>query len=135
LRKSILLICVLLAMVSGAFAEEKIFGKPRAKNWISNETYFTYEFSKRPAIGMTVVKIKVFDKTNKRTNDYAIVGVSGMPSMGNAHDSTETTFKQNKKGDYLMPVNIVMLGEWEVRLKFLKDKNEIFSGTIRFNVK
>ncbi len=40
----------------------------------------------------------------------------------------------NKKGDYLLPVNVVMPGEWEVVLNFLKDKKPIYTGSVRFNV-
>lgn len=130
---SIILACIFLSL--NVFAEASIFKKPGVKNWINSDRYFTYEFSKRPAIGLTIVKIKIFDKTNKRTNDYVVKAVSGMPSMGNAHDSLEAAFKQNKKGDYLFPVNIVMLGEWEIRLKFEKNNKEIYSGIIRFDVK
>jgi len=40
----------------------------------------------------------------------------------------------NKKGDYLLPVNVVMPGEWEVVLNFHKDKKPIYTGRARFNV-
>jgi hypothetical protein len=43
-------------------------------------------------------------------------------------------FKLNRKNDYLMPINIVMPGEWEVRLTFLKDGDPVFFGRINFNV-
>ena len=116
-------------------AEVKVFNNPREKNWIDQDTYFTYEFSKRPAIGLLVVKIKVFDRTNTQKSDFLIQGVSGMPSMGTAHDSPLTSFKQSRKGDYLLPVNIVMLGTWEVRVRFIKRKKERYAGSIRFDVK
>jgi len=57
-----------------------------------------------------------------------------MPSMGRTHDSGEVLFKLNKKGDYLLPVNIVMPGEWEVKLSFSKDKRVIYRGSFKFNV-
>ena len=57
-----------------------------------------------------------------------------MPSMRGAHDSGEVPFKLNKKGDYLLPVNVVMPGEWEVKLVFMKDKEPVFRGRITFKV-
>ncbi len=57
-----------------------------------------------------------------------------MPSMAGAHDSGEVAFKLNKKGDYLLPVNVVMPGGWEVRLTFSRNGVVIFRGRILFDV-
>jgi hypothetical protein len=57
-----------------------------------------------------------------------------MPSMRGAHDSGDVDFKLNKKNDYLLPVNIVMPGDWEVRVTFLKDGKPVFHGGITFDV-
>jgi hypothetical protein len=57
-----------------------------------------------------------------------------MPEMKGAHDSGEVPFKLNKKGDYLLPVNVVMPGEWEVKLVFLKGKEPVYRGRITFKV-
>ena len=54
--------------------------------------------------------------------------------MRGAHDSGEVPFKLNKKGDYLLPVNVVMPGEWEVKLIFMNDTGPIFRGRITFKV-
>jgi len=37
-------------------------------------------------------------------------------------------------GDYLLPVNVVMPGEWEVKLVFMKGKEPVFRGRITFKV-
>lgn len=108
--------------------------KPGSKIWLNKDIYFTYEFDKRPVLGNVIVKIKIFGKNDARNNDYTVTGLSGMPKMSGAHDSPETAFQQNKKGDYLLPVNVVMPGEWEVKLKFRKKGAEIISETIGFNV-
>ncbi len=95
---------------------------------------FTYEFDKTPKMGMAILKIRLYDETGKRTTSLDISGRSDMPSMSGAHDSGEVLFKLNKKGDYLLPVNIVMPGEWEVRLVFSLNKEVIFRGRFKFNV-
>jgi len=67
--------------------------------------------------------------------EYSINAISGMPSMSGMHDTPETNFKLNKKGDYLFPVDVVMPGTWQVSLKIFKDKKPVSSGVILFDVK
>lgn len=107
---------------------------PGKKCRISDEIYFTYEFSAKPRMGTVILKIRVFDKGGAQITPFLIKGRSDMPSMRGAHDSGDVEFKLNRKNDYLMPVNIVMPGEWEVRLTFLKDGDPVFFGRINFNV-
>ncbi|HEX9920133.1 MAG TPA: hypothetical protein VGB21_01435, partial [Candidatus Methylomirabilis sp.] len=104
------------------------------KCWIGKEYYFIYSFDKKPKMGMVILKIQVFDQAGKRDTSMEITGNSGMPSMRGAHDSGDVSFQLNKRGDYLLPINIVMPGEWEVTLHFLKDKKPIYSGSFRFHV-
>jgi hypothetical protein len=104
------------------------------KCWIRGTLYFTYKFDKTPKLGTAILKIRLFDKTGAQVTTLNIVGISGMPSMGSAHDSGEVPFKLNKKGDYLLPVNVVMPGEWEVKLIFLKGKEPVYRGRITFKV-
>jgi len=101
---------------------------------LDDSHYFIYSFDKKPKMGTNILKIQVFDRDGKRDTSYEITGSSGMPSMGSAHDTGEQPFKLNKQGDYLLPVDVVMPGEWEVELQFLKDKKPIFSGTVNFDV-
>jgi len=104
------------------------------KCWIGADYYFIYQFDRRPQLGTAILKIQLFDKSGNRSTDLNIVGSYGMPSMKGAHDSGNRPFKLNKKGDYLLPVNIVMAGEWEVKLTFLKDNLAIHRGSFRFTV-
>ncbi len=104
------------------------------KCWIGKDYYFIYKFDKAPKMGTTILKIQLFNKNGKRNTNLNIIGNYGMPSMKGAHDSGDEPFKLNKKGDYLLPVNIVMPGEWEVKLTFIKDKKIIYLGKFRFNV-
>jgi hypothetical protein len=108
--------------------------KAGQKTWIGDEYYFVYDFDKKPQMGTIIMKIQVFTKGGNQDSSIEITGNSDMPSMRGAHSSGDQPFKLNKKGDYLLPVNVVMPGEWEVVLNFFKDKKPIYTGSVRFNV-
>lgn len=129
---SIIIIFILLFKLN---VKEKLLDKLSSKTWIDNETYFVYEFDKRPALGTVILNVKIFYKNGSRNNEFVLTGISGMPDMHGIHDSEETVFRQNKKDDYLLPVNVVMPGKWEIKVKFKKDKKEVFNSKINFNVK
>jgi hypothetical protein len=124
---------VVLALAAGTFAAGKASKIESGKNWINAATYFTFEFDKKPMMGVVIAKIKVLDKSGARNNEFTIIGKSGMVSM-RAHDSGEVLFKQNKKGDYLLPVDIAMPGAWAVNVKIMKDKKSVYTGESVFNV-
>ncbi len=129
--------CNAPGLVPGGEQGEPVFQdlpKSGKKCWIGEVNYFTWEFDKTPKMGTSILVIKLHDKDGKRVSDLALVGQSDMPSMRGAHDSGEVAFKTNKAGDYLMPVNVVMPGEWEVRLTFSRNGIVIFRGRIRFDV-
>ena len=108
--------------------------KSGKKCWIGEVNYFTWEFDKTPKMGMSVLIVKLYDKDGKRVSDLAITGRSDMPSMRGAHDSGEAAFKTNRAGDYLLPVNVVMPGDWEVLLTFSRNGIVIFRGRVTFDV-
>lgn len=108
--------------------------KAGQKHWIGNEYYFVYDFNKKPQMGTIILKVQVFSKEGMQDSALEITGSVDMPSMKGAHSTGEQPLKLNKKGDYLLPVNVVMPGEWEVVLSFLKDKKPFYTGSVRFNV-
>jgi len=108
--------------------------KSGKKCWIGEVNYFTWEFDKTPKMGTSILIIKLYDRDGKRVTDVAVTGQSDMPSMRGAHDSGEIAFKNNKAGDYLLPVNVVMPGDWEVRLTFSRNGIVIFRGKVTFDV-
>ena len=127
----------------GVFSTSKVLGADKSavpvlkagqKHWIGEQYYFVYEFDKKPQMGTIIMKIQVFTKGGKQDSSMEITGSADMPSMKGAHSSGEQPFKLNKKGDYLLPLNVVMPGDWEVVLNFSKDKKPIFTGSARFNV-
>jgi hypothetical protein len=122
---------------TGPQSQEPVFqdlAKSGKKCWIGEVNFFTWEFDKTPKMGTSILIIKLYDKDGKRVSDLQITGSSDMPSMRGAHDSGEVSFKNNKAGDYLLPVNVVMPGDWEVRLTFSRNGIVIFRGRIAFDV-
>ena len=122
---------------AGAIVQEPVYNDlPGAgkKCWIGESMYFTYRFDKKPKLGTAILKVQLFDKKGARVTSLDVVGMSDMPEMKGAHDSGDVPFKLNRKGDYLLPVNVVMPGEWEVKLVFMKDKAPVFRGRITFKV-
>jgi hypothetical protein len=122
---------------AGAAKEEIVYKPlpgPGKKCWINEELYFTYKFSEKPKMGTAILVVQVFNKNGDKLTPFLIKGRSDMPSMRDAHDSGDQEFKLNKKNDYLLPVNIVMPGDWEVRLTFLKDGKPLFYGSLTFDV-
>lgn len=104
------------------------------KCWIGDAYYFKWKFDKKPKLGTAFLKVQLFDKAGARATSLKVIGVTDMPSMRGAHDSGEVPLKLNKKGDYLLPVNVVMPGEWEVKLIFMNDTGPVYRGRITFKV-
>ncbi len=100
---------------------------------IGNDKYLIYGFVEKPKMGPVIMKIQVFNKTGEQDRSVAITADSwmpSMPSMGTDHD----IFKLSKKGDYLLPVNITMPGDWEIKITIEKDGKVIYRGSYRFDV-
>ena len=113
------------------YKELPAFGK---KCPLDGDFYFTYEFSEKPKMGTAILKVQVFDAAGQKSASFVITGRYDMPAMSSTHDSGDQEFKLNKKNDYLLPITVVMRGEWEVKLTFVKDGTPLFRGFFRFNV-
>jgi hypothetical protein len=107
---------------------------PGKKFKLNDDFSFTYEFSQRPQMGTVILIIRVTDKNGDQVLPYKITGRSDMPSMRGAHDSGEIAFRTNKANNYLLPVNIVMPGDWEVRVTFSLNDKAVFYGSIHFDI-
>ena len=128
----------LLAWAGAAMQSQELPWKnlksPGNKNRIDDSTYFIYKPSEKPKLGTVILSIQVFNKSAAKDTSFVIKGQYGMPSMPGAHDSGLQTFSLNKAGNYLLPINIVMPGEWEVRLTFFKGNKPVYRGHAKFNV-
>ena len=108
--------------------------EPGKKVPIGSGYYLIYGFDKRPRLGTVIMKVEVFTAEGKKETALKINAEAGMPSMSGAHDTGNLTFTLSKKGDYLLPVNIVMPGDWEIRLTVIKERKVIFRGRYNFDV-
>jgi hypothetical protein len=101
---------------------------------IGNDYYLIYGFDKKPKLGTVIMKVEIFTKEGKKDASMEVKADAGMPSMKGAHETGERPFKLSKKGDYLLPIDIVMPGDWEIRLTLLKEGKVIFRGSYQFDV-
>jgi hypothetical protein len=113
------------------YSELPGFGK---KCRINDDFHFTYEFTEKPRMGTAILRVRIYDRDGNQSTAFTVFSRYDMPSMAGAHDSGEQEFKLNKKGDYLLPVNIAMPGEWEVKLTFKRGDSVVFRGAFRFDV-
>ena len=150
MRKLFIIFLLILASLVAAFSALSVFAQsaapksadvvwtpvpgPGKKCPVNDDYYFKYEFNEKPKMGMSILKIQVFDKKNDQVVPFKMTGRSDMPSMRGAHDSGDVEFKLNRKNDYLLPVNVVMPGDWEIRLIFRLNDQAVFHGSIRFDV-
>ncbi len=108
--------------------------KPGAKATIDADHYFIYGFDKQPKLGATVMRVEIFSRNGKRDTSFVVKGSADMPSMRGAHSSGDTDFSLSTKGVYLLPVQLVMPGDWEIRFTFLKSGKPLHRGSYRFNL-
>jgi len=107
---------------------------PGKKVPIGGDQYLVYGFDKKPKLGTVIMKVEIFTKEGKKDTSVEVKADAGMPSMKGAHETGERPFNLSKKGDYLLPINIVMPGDWEIRLTVLKGGKVIFRGSYQFDV-
>ncbi len=107
---------------------------PGKKVPVGSDYYLLYGFDKKPKLGTLIIKVEIFTKDGKKDTSVEVKADSGMPSMKGAHETGDRSFKLSKKGDYLLPIDIVMPGDWEIRLTLLKEGKVIFRGSHQFDV-
>ena len=107
---------------------------PGKKVPLGNGGYLIYGFDKKPKMGTVIMKVEAYAPDGKRDTSLEVLADSGMPSMRGAHETGDQPFKLSRKGEYLLPVNIVMPGDWEIRLTIKKDGKVIFRGSYKFDV-
>lgn len=112
----------------------QLLPKPGKKVPLGPGHYFVYGFTKPPKIAMCIMKVEIFTKDGKRDTSFVVKGDADMPSMRGAHTMGDKNFSLSKKGDYLLPVPIVMPGDWEVRFTFVKDGRTVLRGIHLFDI-
>ncbi len=101
---------------------------------INNDYYVLYDFDKKPKMGTVILKVSVYTKDGTKDTSLEVAADSGMPSMRGAHDTGDLPMQLSRKKEYLLPINIVMPGEWEIRITIKKSGKVIFRGSHRFDV-
>ncbi len=114
---------------------KSIIPGPKKAHWIDREHYVTYEWNKRPKIGTYILLVNVFDKDKKRVDNLILTADAYMPSMKGSHDTGDKAMKLNKKGQYVIPVYFMMLGDWEIELKFSKGNNRFANAYVKLDIK
>ena len=107
---------------------------PGKKVSIGNGHYLIFGFDKKPKLGTVIMKVEIFTKEGKKDTSFEAKADVGMPSMKGAHDTGDRPFTLSKKGDYLLPINIVMPGDWEIRLTLLRKGEVVFRGSYQFDI-
>jgi hypothetical protein len=107
---------------------------PGQKVPIGNDAYLIYGLDKKPKLGTVIMKVEIYAGNGNKDTSYEVLADSGMPSMKGAHETGEQLFRLSNKGAYLLPVNIVMPGDWEIRITIKKDGKVVFRGSHQFDV-
>ena len=108
--------------------------KPGEKVPIDADHYFTYGFDRPPKIGVAILRVEVFTRDGKRDTSFVVKGDADMPSMRGAHSTGDKDFSLSAKGVYLLPVRLVMPGDWEIRFTFVKNGKALFRGAYLFDI-
>jgi hypothetical protein len=136
--KWLMIALVLFVLAASLFAQEtedyELLPGAGKTCKIGDDYTFVYEFDKTPKMGTAILKIELFGADGEKATDLEIQGSSDMPSMRGAHAGGDVSFKLNRKGVYLLPLNIVMPGEWEVRLVFRRGETVLHRARLLFNV-
>ena len=125
---------LLAASTPAAKVEYQKLPKPGEKVAIDADHYFIYGFDKPPKLGTSIMRVEIFNRNGKRDTSYIVKGDADMPSMRGAHSSGDKEFSLSAKGVYLLPVRLVMPGDWEVTFTFINNNKVKFRGVYLFDL-
>jgi len=112
----------------------QLLSKPGEKIPIGAMYYFTYGFTKPPKLGTAIMRVEIFTRDGVRDTSFVVKGDADMPSMRGAHSTGDKDFSLSAKGVYLLPVRLVMPGDWEVILTFVKGGKKALRGAYLFDL-
>jgi hypothetical protein len=122
------------ATSSSAKRDYQILPRPGEKIPIGATNYFTYGFVKPPKLGTVIMRVEIFTRDGVRDTSFIVKGDADMPSMRGAHSTGDKDFSLSAKGVYLLPVRLVMPGDWEVMFTFIKDGKKALRGAYLFDL-
>jgi hypothetical protein len=123
-----------MTATGAAIPEYPPMPSPGKKVPIGNGYYLIYGFDRQPKMGTAIMKVEIFTRGDKKDTSLVVRADADMPSMRGAHATGDRAFALSNKGDYLLPISIVMPGDWEVKFTVIKDGKVIFRGRYNFNV-
>jgi hypothetical protein len=112
----------------------QVLPKSGEKIPLGPQHYFTYAFAKAPKLGTAIMRVEIFTRDGVRDTSFVVKGDADMPSMRGAHTSGDQNFSLSAKGVYLLPVRLVMPGDWEVSFTFLKEGKPVLRGSYLFDL-
>jgi hypothetical protein len=112
----------------------QVLPQPGEKITLDADHYFTYDFDKPPKMGAAIMRVEIFSRSGERNTTFVVRGDADMPSMRGAHSNGDKDFSLSKKGIYLLPVRLVMPGDWEITFTFLKNGKTVFRGAYLFDL-
>ena len=112
----------------------QVLPKPGEKVALDADHYFIYGFDKQPKMGAAIMRVEIFTRSGERDTTFTVRGDADMPSMRGAHSSGDKDFSLSAKGVYLLPVRLVMPGDWEITFTFLKNGKTVFRGAYLFDL-
>jgi YHS domain-containing protein len=129
-------------LASAATAEEEVvkpedyrpLPKPGKQVRLDSDRYFVYGFAKPPKLGTAIMKVQVFTNDGQRDTTCIVLGDVDMPSMRGAHTTGNREFARSAVGIYLLPVSLVMPGDWEFRFTFLYKGKTALRGAYLFDL-
>ena len=101
---------------------------------LDKNTWYTYGFTKKTKIGANTLKVNIMDKAKKSVNTYQVLVSYDMPSMKGMHAQNDVPMQVNRAGNYLLPLNFVMPGVWQVDLKFMQGKTVVSKGSFLLKI-
>jgi hypothetical protein len=108
--------------------------KPGEKVPLGADRYFVYGFDTPPKLGTAIMRVEIFTRDGRRDTTFVVRGDVDMPSMRGAHRTGAKEFSLSAKGVYLLPVPLVMPGDWEFRFTFEKSGKTVLRGAYLFEL-
>jgi hypothetical protein len=80
------------------------------------------------------MRVEIFSLNGVHDTSFVVKGDADMPSMRGAHTAGDKDFSLSAKGIYLLPVRLVMPGDWEVSFTFMKEGKPVLRGVYLFDL-
>lgn len=119
---------------AAAKAEYTLLPKPGTRVPLGTTHYFIFGFTRPPKLGNAIMRVDLFTLDGRPDRSFAIQGEADMPSMRGAHSHGPKPFALSAKGAYLLPVQLVMPGDWEIRFTFERPGAPVFRCAYPFDL-